>query len=102
MQGTRASICLCLRLLSLIFQSFPFQVPGQPTRPSTIACNFISQVALLVKNSLANAGEVRDSGSIPGLGRSPGGEHGNPLQYSWASLVAQMIKDLLAKWETRV
>jgi len=50
-QGTRASICLCLRLLSLIFQSFPFQVPGQPTRPSTTACNFISQVALLVKNS---------------------------------------------------
>ena len=32
-----------------------------------------------VKNPLANAG---DAGSIPGSGRSPGGEHGNPLQYS--------------------
>ena len=33
----------------------------------------------MVKN---NAGDVRDVGSIPGLGRSPGGGHGNPLQYS--------------------
>ena len=36
----------------------------------------------MVKNLPANAGDVRDTGSIPGLGRSPGGEHGNPLQYS--------------------
>ena len=41
-----------------------------------------SQVALVVKNPPANAGDVRDLGSIPGLGRSPGGGHGNPLQYS--------------------
>ena len=41
-----------------------------------------SQVALVVKNLPANAGDLRDSGSIPGLGRSPGGGHGNPLQYS--------------------
>ena len=56
----------------------------------------------MVMKPPANAGDVRDMGSIPGTGRSPGGEHGNPLQYSWASLVAQMVKDLLAKWETRV
>ena len=36
----------------------------------------------MVKNLPDNAGDVRDTGSIPGLGRSPGGEHGNPLQYS--------------------
>ena len=36
----------------------------------------------VVKNPLANAGEAGDSGSIPGSGRSPGGGHGNPLQYS--------------------
>ena len=36
----------------------------------------------MVKNLLANAGEVRDESLIPGSGRSPGGEHGNPLQYS--------------------
>ena len=35
-----------------------------------------SQVALVVKNSPANAGEIRDAGLIPGLGRSPGGGHG--------------------------
>ena len=40
------------------------------------------QVVLEVKNLPANAGDVRDSGAIPGLGRSPGGGHGNPLQYS--------------------
>ena len=36
----------------------------------------------LLKNLLANAGDIRDKGSIPGSGRSPGGGHGNPLQYS--------------------
>ena len=41
-----------------------------------------SQVVLVVKNPPANAGFVRDKGSIPGSGRSPGGGHGNPLQYS--------------------
>ena len=33
-------------------------------------------------NPPANAGDVREAGSIPGLGRSSGGQHGNPLQYS--------------------
>ena len=36
----------------------------------------------MVKNLPANAGDVREVGSIPGSGRSPGGGHGNPLQYS--------------------
>ena len=36
----------------------------------------------VVKNMLVNKGDVRDMGSIPGWGRSPGGGHGNPLQYS--------------------
>ena len=36
----------------------------------------------MVKNPPANAGDTRDLGLIPGLGRSPGGGHGNPLQYS--------------------
>ena len=38
-------------------------------------------MALVVKNPPANAGDVRDLGSIPGWGRSPGGGQGNPLQY---------------------
>ena len=36
----------------------------------------------MVKNLPANAGDIEDEGSIFGLGRSPGGGHGNPLQYS--------------------
>ena len=42
----------------------------------------ISQVMLVVKNLPVNTGDIRDVGLIPGLGRSPGGGHGNPLQYS--------------------
>ena len=38
-----------------------------------------SQVALVVKNPPANAGDIGDVDSIPGVGRSPGGGHGNPL-----------------------
>ena len=40
------------------------------------------QVVLVAKNRHANAGDIRDAGLIPGLGRSPGGGNGNPLQYS--------------------
>ena len=35
----------------------------------------------MLKNPSANAGDIRDTGSIPGLGRSPGGGHGNPLEF---------------------
>ena len=41
--------------------------------------SWVSQVALVVKNPIANAGDKRDVGSIPGLERSPGEGHGNPL-----------------------
>ena len=42
----------------------------------------MAQVALVIRNPPANAGGIRDSGSIPGSGRSPGEGDGNPLQYS--------------------
>ena len=45
-------------------------------------CSQASQVALRVKNLPADAGDKRDLGSVSGLGRSPGGGHGNLLQYS--------------------
>ena len=51
------------------------------------------------KESACNAG---DPGSIPGLGRSGGEGIGYPLQYSWASLVAQLVKSPPAMWETWV
>ena len=41
-----------------------------------------SQMVLVVKNLPVNAGDIRDRDLIPGSGRSPGGGHGNPLQYS--------------------
>ena len=55
-----------------------------------------SQVALVVKNAPANAGDLRDVGSIPGLGRSPGAGHGNPLQYS----CLENLMDRTAWWAT--
>src|SRR5574341_2312954 len=51
------------------------------------------------KESTCNAGDL---GSIPGLGRSLGEGIGYPLYYSWGSLVAQMVKNLPAMWETWV
>ena len=48
------------------------------------------------KESACNAGDL---GSIPGQGRSAGEGTGYPLQYSWASLVAQLAKNLPAMWE---
>ena len=51
------------------------------------------------KESACNAG---DPGSIPRLGRSPEEGIGYPLQYSWASLVSQMVKNLPAMRETSV
>ena len=38
-------------------------------------------MAIVVKNLPSNVGDIRDAGSIPGSGRSPGKGHGNPLQY---------------------
>ena len=51
------------------------------------------------KESACNAG---DPGSIPGSGRPPGEGNGYPLQYSWAFLVTQLVKNPPAMWETWV
>ena len=60
------------------------------------------QVALVVKNLPAIAEDIRDIGSVPGLGRSPGEGNGNPLQYSclgnpmdrgaWRAIVCRVAK----------
>ena len=57
-----------------------------------------SQVALVVKNPPSNVGDVRDKGSIPGSGRSPGVGNGNPLQYS----CLENFMDRGAWWATGV
>ena len=51
--------------------------PGSP-----FVTLYPSKVALVVKNLSTNARDLGDAGSIPGWGRSPGGGHGHPLQYS--------------------
>ena len=58
----------------------------------------------MIKKPFANAGDIRDVSSIPGSGRSPGGGHGNPLQYfclenpmdrgAWQAIVPGIAKEL--------
>ena len=59
--------------------------------------NMYSQDSSVGKESACNAGDLS---SILRLGRCPGEGIGYPLQYSWASLVAQLVKNLSAMWET--
>ena len=58
--------------------------------------SWASQVALVVKNLPANAGDIRDASLIPGSGRSPEAGHGNPLQYS----CLENIMDRRVWWST--
>ena len=78
------SLCLCSDHSTICVSSFYLLSMGFPGSSAGI-------------ESACNAG---DPGSIPGVGRSPGGGIGNPLQFSWASLVAQLVKNQLAVWET--
>ena len=74
--------------------------PGGHGNP--LQYSWASQVALVVKNLPASAGDVRDASSIPGLGRYPGEGHGYPLQNSclenpmdrgaWRAIVYGMAK----------
>ena len=57
------------------------EVSGHPGAASGCPSYRAAQVALVVKNPPANAGDAKDAGTIPELGRSPGGGHGHPLQY---------------------
>ena len=96
-------VLLWMRLLRAclytLFCKHVFSSVGSPSRSEITRCVFsfirnsqfstvvipaqASQVVLVVKNNqCGSAGDIRDTGSIPGLGRSPGGEHGDLLQYS--------------------
>ena len=68
--GTMYSLVVKLILCFLSFFGILTHHPGA------------SYVALVVRNPPANVGDIRDAGSITGLARSPGGGHGNSLQYS--------------------
>ena len=60
-----------------VILSYQFQLTTEDT------VSWMSRIVLVVKNPPANAGDVKDVGSISGLGRSPGEGRGNPLQYSY-------------------
>ena len=78
-----------------------FHLPKGPRRHLLASIIYWASplVAQLGKESTCNAG---DPGSIPVWGSSPGEGIGYPLQYSWASLMAQMVKNPPAMRETRV
>ena len=77
-------------------------IPLPQNRSEVMDKDRAPQVALVVKNLPANAGDTQDLGLIPGLGRSPGGGHGNPLQYpclenpmdrgAWQAMVHRVAK----------
>jgi len=79
----------------------PKNLPDPKTESAPSA--FVSQVALVVENPPANAEDVKDAGSIPGLGRSSGGGPGNPLRHSclgnpmdreaWWATVHKVVKN---------
>ena len=82
--STEKSKCIFLsgvfRDLILVFDSYVlFRFPREVFLLPRCA---VSHVVLVVKNLPANSGDIRDTASIPGLRRSPGGGHGIPLQYS--------------------
>ena len=71
----------------LSYLDLNFRIPKKGRRVNSVIHvwrgKWASQVVLLVKKLLANKGDVRDTGLIPGSGRYPGRGHGNPLQYSF-------------------
>ena len=83
-------------LLSLLFSVYLLAPFYSIEEVEYIKCFPDSSVG---QESACNAG---DSDLIPGLGRSAGEGTGHPLQYSWASLVAQLVKNLPVMQETRV
>ena len=85
------------KALVLAFTSFHGIKPLTMTNLKLhMRCHGGAPLELAVGNPLASAGDIRDAGLIPGLGRSPGAGHGNPLQYS----CLDNSKDRVAWWAT--
>ena len=87
----------------LSIERFTWSSPCSP-----IWSHFVLISKVVVKNPPASVGDVRDAGLIPELGRSPGGEHNNPLQYScleesvdrgaWRATVHRVTKSVGHDW----
>ena len=83
-----------------LLPTLPFQTKSDHIKPNqTFFGSLGFPVSSAGKESVCNAG---DPGSIPGLGRCPEQGIGHLLQYSWASLVAQLVKNLPAMQKTWV
>ena len=92
-------VCCCLEGLKVIFQVFKVHlIPSINYNYIFLSASFWEGFpgSSAGKESTCNAG---DPGLIPGLGRSPGEVIGYTLQYSWAPLVAQTVKNLPAVQE---
>ena len=81
---------------TMIFKHFGPRLTLQKYIWYHLSAHTPGQVALVVKNLPANAEEITDAGSIPGLRWSPGDRHGNPLQYS----CLENPMDRGARWAT--
>ena len=92
--GTSGSISLDIKLFSKSLDSFPSCKIG-----NTFNNRLMPPDSSVGKESTCNAG---DPGLIRGLGRSTGEGTGYPLQYFWVSLVAQLVKNVPAMWESLV
>ena len=97
-------ICILLCLRPTYLWTFQVRWVNSVLLTKTVWTEFLSlggcfRHSSVCKESACNAG---DPGLIPGSGSSPGEGIGYPFQYSWASLVAQLVKNLPAMWETWV
>ena len=69
--------------MNLKFTKEEYEIKKKKIAASSTLVQGFPVETLVVKNLPVKAGDIRDSGSIPGSERSPGGGHGNPLQYSF-------------------
>ena len=92
-------LCMWTTFFFLILKNGSFKALHLPTCKHSFWLHVYISGSSAGKESTCNAG---DPSSTPGSERSPGEGIGYPLQYSWASLVAQTVKNLHAKWETWV
>ena len=101
--GVNLFSLITVPLSSAGIKAATFWMLGTPWRISPLCSHSLKErtslVVQLVKESTCKA---EDPGSIPGSGRSSGEGIGYPLQYSWASLVAQLVKNVPAMQETWV
>ena len=86
--------------MTLFWRNYLTHFPEAAAAPGSLKISRVTVTdSSAGKESACKAGDL---GSIPGLGRSPGEGIGYPLQYSWASLVAQLVKNPPAMRETWV